>query len=280
MNVLPLVFSFLALLTLLTYSRLSGFVVSKAIHQEYGEFIENFQEGVQAKAALAHYEATSQSIGPESAPKHKVRAHRCLNLAHLSSNEKQAEEVAQLFKNLIHTLFAKAPFYEEAMQENPRVVDEVVTALQKALQEMKEKGSFKKNELCTLELGDEKLQRFYYKLLKDREKGVDEEDEELIVGQDATRILNEVIIYNPEKLPIRVYLANPVLLQALFQNEKVVQEIVESRKSYYKMVKKNPDRKEALTEEFTSRFAALLPPPFRPSLLNWEISQTSPDKKT
>lgn len=273
MNVLPLVFSFLALLTLLTYSRLSGFVVTKAIHQEYGQFIENFQEGVQAQAAVHKYQALSQSFDKDAPPKSRVRAHRCLNLAHLTSND----DVALILKNLIVTLFAKAPFYEEAILENPMIVDEVIRAMQKALQET---NGIKKSELCTLELQDEKLQRFFYKLLKDRERLKDEEDEELLVAEEATRIFNEVIIFNPEKLPIRVYLANPVLLQAIFQNEKVVQEIIESRKSYYKMVKKNPDRKEALTEEFTSRFAALLPPPFQPSLLNWEISQTSPDKKT
>jgi hypothetical protein len=106
MNVLPLVFSFLALITILTYSRLSGFVTSKAIHQEYEQFIKNYQEAVLETAAHKKYvksgRASDGQSGEASQPKTKIKAHRCLNLHPLLDKEgEKSRETAWIMKNLL-----------------------------------------------------------------------------------------------------------------------------------------------------------------------------------
>lgn len=274
MNVLPLVFSFLALITILTYTRLSGFVVTQAVHREYEHFLKDHQEGVQSMAAFAKYEEVSSPADKKGPGSPKVKAQKCLNLSNLFNQDEKGKETAYIFKNLIDTLFSEAPFYKEACFENPLIVDELIVAMQTAFSELKDKKSFKKGDLCTLELSNERLQYFFYKLLKDPEKTFDEEGS---ISEEATRILNEVITFKSEKQPIRLFLANPVLLKAIFQKDDVVKEIVAARKNYYNLVKKNPDRKEALSDEFRSRFSSALPPAIQLTSVNWEVSGTMPE---
>jgi hypothetical protein len=278
MNVLPLVFSFLALFTILTYTRLSGFVISKAIHHEYEQFVSQYQEVIQEKAALDRYdEEHREKPGDKKEPKPKVKATRVLNLYPLTQNDSErSKETKYILINLIKQLFDKAPFFEEAKQDHPQIVEELVDAIQLSLQKRKD---FKKEDLPTLELDQPHLQFFLYKILKDPSSSVDEDNTEKLLENLGSKIFNDLITCQKGDQQIRMFLADPKLLLAIFENNSTVEQIVTARKSYYLQVKKDPTQKEALTEKFCSQFLSNIPPSIQKNSLNWEISGTNPDQK-
>lgn len=280
MNVLPLVFSFLALMTILTYSRLSGFVVSKAVHQEYEQFIDQCQETASFNAAQKKYDQEHKARGERSTEKGpRSKAIRKLNLWPLfKKGGEKSEETTFLFKSLIASLFKEARFYKEAIAHNPSIVDDLIQAMQTAYEALPSKAHFKKEDLYTLELKNPELQHFLYKIFKDPEGVILDDDEEALVSKRATHILNEVITVQYGNHPIRLYLADPALLKVLFNSDQVVETVVEERKNYYAKLKKSPDQEESLRNDFESRFISSLVPAVQHASVSWEISVTKPDK--
>ncbi|MDB2614087.1 hypothetical protein N9Y92_02890 [Chlamydiales bacterium] len=295
MNILPLIFSLLAILTIMTYSRVSGFAVSKAIQVEYHAYQRELkQQETQIVAEIIYHqkhEHKEKEGESERAP--PVKATRRLNLFPLldekcfKNQPLKVEETKHLFSNLIEILYGETNFYKEALEKNPLIVEDFFRLFSNAShlhQKNKEGQLIAKKSLGSLDLEDEEAQKFLYNLLKDRSK---ESDEALTSDEEENKVLRDAFVLSPLKDlievksaedPIRIFLADQVLLYAIFGDATVVEEIVSERRRHFLAYSKDKTLRETLSGSFERRFTSSIPSWISPNSLNWEVSGTRPKK--
>jgi|688.fasta_scaffold04572_16 hypothetical protein len=244
------------------------------------------------------------------------KGNRLLSFAYLidpTKREKDPKKYAKihlLAKKLIITLYKEQPFFKEMEQKKPDFVDGLLNALAVIHNFPKKLKPQEAKDLANTDLGDPEYNNFLYKILQrtitrpdkeiresfskedrparpleEEEKGSDEEDSqdkeshepEYTSPKGFYSLLDYITLKDAQK--IRIYLAPKKMLEAIFDDPKVVQTVIETRKEIYKQVKgkKGMDNSEA-SKIFKNKFAPLSDPNFDDTILDFDVTKTDPSK--
>lgn len=278
MNVLPFVLLLLLLVSFSTTTRLASFLLSATEKKAFATFLEENERKILEEAAYTQYEKqhrTSSISSEERKQDPPVRATRRLNVYPLFAQEnytrQTSEETLFLLKQLVHICFSSSKFYQEAVEKDPFVVEQLLTVVQEKGREFfqKKQRMLKKQELATLNLQEERLQTMWYHCLKESLCGEEGEEKESPYFFDQIEL-------KKENKPIRLFLADRALLLALFQEAQVVSLLEKEREQLYKELKRGTYDKEALSARFEAAFTSSLPSSISKERVNWQVSKTKP----
>lgn len=219
-------------------------------------------------------------------------------------NPEKWEQTKILLKNLMNQLYAKQPFFIDIAQERPQLVDELISAVVHAIDSLPDKKLKKAKDLANLELEDLVLNTVFYDMLKSSirveenqtansspilnpEDGKKEEK----IADSADSVLDKKVedYISPEgesslldyvgegQAKTSVYLAPKEVLQAIFLNEAVVDDVIKERNQYYKQARSGADLKE-LSKAFKSQFEPRRDASIDSKTLDFSVTTTNPNK--
>lgn len=158
--------------------------------------------------------------------------------------------IKQVLKNLIFFLYSETNFFKESGRGS-EIVDELFISLLTSQEGPQKMVTLKK--LDKLELEPPSIREFWYQILS---KSYPSSKVAKILGKEDGNC-PQISLYdylgNRSFDKIRVYLASRGLLYAIFQDEEVVERIIEERNRLYKRVRaksSNNISKEDATKEF------------------------------
>jgi hypothetical protein len=314
MNVLIFVMTMLMLLSIMTYARLETYRSSQVFQVLFENYMEKDERGYINKVALKTYDDTKGSTKESTGSKEKVKASPRISLSPLLKKvekEKAPQEAASftvLLKNLMTTLYAEQPFYQKIMQERPSFQDEIIAALIKSASELpKGKGLKNAADIANLKLDDDKLQDVFYKMLKgapykdlnqtlvpDLTKEVPKEEvqsdddasDEPSIGKEAEEyrsqqgyfsLLDFLTMQSWNK--VRVYLAPREVLQAIYRNDAIVNDVINKRNElYHQASMSDSEGAKSLSESFKNEFNNRQDPGIGDDVLDYTVTKTNPKK--
>jgi hypothetical protein len=202
-----------------------------------------------------------------------------INLKFLISNPKEDippdtliayENVA---KRLIRILYGEQPFFKNLLNKNPNLLDQRFPALRKANSEMKKPIGLVKN-LSNIPLPDEDLKSLWYNLCKKAALGPTAMQALDPMGHNEDNCSDTCFtnFLGVKGTKIRVYLAKPALLFALYEEEGLVKQIIEKREELYKQAKNKSDL-NTLSQDFKGQFQGKSP---YDDILDFSVSTSDP----
>lgn len=181
------------------------------------------------------------------------------------------EEVA---KRLIKILYGEQTFYRNLLQKNPDLLDQLFPALRQAQSDMKNPIGVVRN-LMNLFLKDEDLRSLWYILCKKSALGP-VANHALDPTEKRTECTDTCFtdFLGNKGSKIRVFLANPALLFALYDEESLVRQIMEKRNELYKQAKKMENVDPLLSQDFKTQFQGRSP---YDEILDFTVSKSDPN---
>lgn len=193
--------------------------------------------------------------------------------------------------------------FDRLYQANPHVLKDLFNQIVIATESKQKKVRITApRDLSNLELGDKQSNFLMYLIfneltpsrkspesVKAEQEKIDEEDEEeeedsdsVMQKQEDARefcapagsvmLQNYITISSSNK--IRVFLASPPVLLAIFDHPQIVHQVMEMRMALYKEVKQGKDKSVA-TAEFQQAFENAIPESFRP-FINFAVTKSKP----
>ncbi|NGX57616.1 MAG: hypothetical protein K940chlam3_00509 [Chlamydiae bacterium] len=298
MNVLPIVFSILMLLAIITYSQLQNFLVRGTIRREYVCYMQNRSRD---SLNLLQEELYDKNEVPGESRDNwiKINALSKVNLNVFlqdpTTNEKSALLNAHngIIRRLIENIYADRPFFQEFEEKRPDAVNELWQAVVRALKRLDEqgKGIGKAKHLANIQLDDPELNLFFAQMLKQIQT-----PESILYDCESKKVkdVQKKVEYYPNLIdfvgvdgktekPYRVWLASKPLLQAIFQDESVVEAIMVERSELHKQLNNVPkDRRDQVRSElndtFEQQFRNKLPSDMPAGIVTFETSLSRPKK--
>lgn len=314
MNVLIFVMTMLMLLSIMTFARLENYRSSQIFQVLFENYMEKDERGYINMVALKTYDATKGSKKENSGAKEKVLASPRISLAPLlkkGEKEKAPQEAASftvLLKNLMTTLYADQPFYKKIIEERPSFQDEIIAALIKSAAELpKGKGLKNAADIANLKLDDDELQDVFYKMLKGApykdlnktlvpdltkevpkeqvqkddddsdDTSIEKEREEHKSPQGYFSLLDFLTLQSWNK--VRVYLAPREVLQAIYRNDAIVNDVINKRNElYHQAYLGDSEGTKSLSESFKNEFNNRQDPAVGDDVLDYTVTKTNPKK--
>lgn len=278
MPVLIFVMTMLMIFAILAYGRLETFRNLAGMQGEFKHYVVSRERKfINEQADKRYRNMVVNEIDEAYVRDKQVLASSTLSLylfINKNAREKSAAELDQFIlvaKNLITFLYGDADFFKEASSKRHDLLDELLFGLMKSSESLKISEN---KDLANIKFGDEFLDTVFYHMLKGSPVvDYDKKTFKPIDGSYPT-LLDFIIV--KKKLNIRIYLASPQLLMAIFGNPSVVENILKERQSIYKELNSNPDAKVALAERFKTAFIEKRLPGINDTMLNFEISKTNP----
>lgn len=284
MNLLIYVTALLLSLSALSYQSLSRFQ-SNADKEKFWnrrlriDAVCAYNERVRDQYDDAKEKPETKSNDNPDKDKPQQEAYAKINMKFLISNLKEDatpetltayESVA---KRLIRVLYGEQPFFKNLLNKNPNLLEQLFPALRKANSELKKPIGLVRN-LSNIPLADEDLKSLWYNLCK-----------KAALGPMAMQALNPMgnkedncsdtcftNFLGVKGSKIRVYLAKPALLFALYEEEGLVKQIIEKREELYKQAK-NKSNLTMLSEDFKAQFQGKSP---YDDILDFSVSTSDP----
>ncbi|MEI8364846.1 MAG: hypothetical protein WCF65_00350 [Parachlamydiaceae bacterium] len=313
MNVLIFVVTMLMLLALMTYARLDSYRSSQVFQIIFNRYMETDERGyinLPAKKVYNSIQVTTKEGAKEGAKEGKKAAGIArigiLQLLNQSKRDEKPKEWLQtqiLLKNLMMSLYKNQPFFKKALETNPVLVDELIAAITRAIDALPANQQSKEaKELANLTLPDSQLNQILYKVLQgapceessltnDKKKknqsvknenptdksqsepSLENETDEFQSTEGYCSLLDFV---SGESTPkVRIFVAPREVLNAIFHDPQVVDEIIAERQELYKLA--IGDAKiEDLNTAFKDRFDRLKDSSIDSTSLSYEVSKTNP----
>jgi hypothetical protein len=295
MNILPIVFVMLAMMSIMTYARLQSFLNRSLIQNEFECYVQVIEQYDANQAQLEQYNdhkgASQQKPTPDPDQNNgKVQADRYLNFG-LFVNKQERESKQQwagtayeITRQLILNLYEEKPFYSEILEQNPDFTDHLLRTLMDKADQQKEFVKISKpKDMANLVLDDPIMQETWAKMLK----GTPHQQAALLACQKLTPMELEVykqmqsypsladyIRVTKQVKPLRIYLTPEPILQAIFKDERIVQEIVQQRHQLYLDVHSKRKSNEDATNEFKRSFSGKIPRQYDPTFFDFSVTQT------
>lgn len=173
----------------------------------------------------------------------------------IQDNPNERMLYVEVAKRLLEILYGDQPFYKDKLAMRPDLLDAFFEALLESNNGPKKIARVKK--MGKLVINDQLLGEFYYAIMKPSTLGK-EAEHILSLGKKAadckTTSFQDYLSEKTAK-KIRVFLAPPALLLALFSNKDTVLSILEMRRQLYNDIMTDRKKPEAATQEFTSAFS-------------------------
>jgi hypothetical protein len=224
------------------------------------------------------------------------------------------KQTRELAKQLMTTLYSQTSPLKEMLLEHSSLLDDILNEVEKLADHLSKKKKITKAPgLANLEIENPILKEaFYYMLngrpplesqetlimnasrpvvdtrvhfsfggplINEKEDQAEEldaalESEEAHAQAGYESLLDFITLRNSKK--IRVYLASRELLQAIYGDPFIVENIIEARKLLYQQVKNDPSQKDAATKSFHDNFSNCGQAGNYSLILDFSVSRTNP----
>lgn len=224
------------------------------------------------------------------------------------------KQTRELAKQLMMTLYSHKPPLQKMLLEHSSLFDDVLNEIEKLADNLpKKKKITKAPGLANLEIENKTLwEALYYMLngqsplepeaslqlvsskpvvdttvhftfggpLINEKEDQDEELDAALESEEAhaqgsyESLLDFITVRNSKK--IRVYLASRELLQAIYGDPFIVENIIEARKLLYQQVKSDPAQKGAASKSFQDNFSTTGQAASYNLILDFTVSRTNP----
>lgn len=311
MNVLLFVFTMLMVISLMTYSRIEAFLGQSAIRQEYLCTITSKQrapqnemqstqydtyKGKKAKPITKDEESSDEKEEPvvEAPTSKKEDGTRFINIGPFLSEElrqkdlKKFEDLKLILSRLINSLYGDQPFFRKIYADRPYLTEDLLEKLIIQSSSERYKNQLpRKKDLATINFEDKNLQYVYAKMLRGTQtgncetKGKTAEERLQILKRNYPSLFDYLTLNKKDFTPIRLSLAPPELLLAIFGDQDTVNHLIESRTRLTNEVIKAPktvkeSEKKKASEDFHRLYIDRIPPDFDPETFSFAITQTKP----
>lgn len=260
MKILPLVFTLLLILSVLTIEKMENFKNRVMVEHAYGLAIGH-QKGEESEFNRRQ----ARLYGDSFIGHHHLTFRPFLKKQEREADDEKYKQFRQITIALIKEVYGKAAFFKKMEQRRPEFVEELLDAIQAAADEMPEKSIRRVQDIARIKLADPQLQEVYYCMLKGTierrvyKKIVEEEN-----MKNSPRLQNlphktyfpllTFLGYEKMNHPIKLGLACRELLMAIYGNRAVVDKLIVLREELTgQVVAKKLDQKEA-TEKFRTEF--------------------------
>lgn len=280
MNVLVFVMTMLMLLSIMTYARIESFRDLSGLKSQFEWYMQEYERSAYNKAIKKKYDdlpRTKTKDGTDPEAKQKEEEQACSKLPFYFLLNKQQREARHdvfnqhilLTKMLIRQLYSDAPFFKKAEESQPDIVDMTLQSLMNAADKLpKSQTITTAADLSSVDLGNESLNEFFYRILKGT-VNIDEQDE----AETYPSLINFVTVKN--KTSIRIFLASHDLLMAIYDNPSLVKDIEETRIQLYQAVKDGKEKEEA-SNEFSEMFKGKQREGIDEKTLDFRVTKTNP----
>ena len=267
MNVLPLVLLILTLLSVITVQKFQKFQNDHLIQKEYLDYIRENE--------LFHFNERQDKMKVDYNKTHKIFSFR------LFVNEEERKKALEterqmrlIFKDLVREIYGHTTFFKEFEASRPHGWDELLDRIIQVSAQRTSKETLKEmSEIASLELGDEGLQKIFYKILKgsiswkERTEAIQDPSKVDPIGYPSLlHYINFTSVY-----PINISRAPRELLKAIFLDDQVVKDILRVRSDTQFWKKSN------FKDEFKELFCGKQRKEIGEELLDFKICKT---KKT
>lgn len=297
MNILPFVMALLLALTILTTTKLHTLKTLMTIRAKYLLYMKEAESIEFSQCQREKYDAKHKNDGSEEeqessdkSGKTRIRAVRKLNLLALARGDKSGKidsytTISIITKRLLNLLYKDQPFYQKIQEKRPDFLNELLEKLKANGPDYQERlGSV--TDLAQIDIHDAELSEVFAKMLEGAiisPELLQANGEDKKSFRDVYPSLKDFTTYDKGIETIRIFLAPPELLMAIFNDENTVDSIIKTRKDHFKELRKHNEDdltlpRQVLSEKFKSAFESKLPPELDKSLFNFEVTATSPNK--
>lgn len=305
MNVLIFVVTMIMILTLLTYAKLETFRSSQVFQVLFENYMEKDERSHINLAAKKKYDSIKKTEKSKkekkedkpakSASSPRISLELFKNKSARETKPQDWNQTKHLLKNLLNVLYKDQPFFVKLQNERPQFLEDLINSMTQAIDDLpKEKQLKKAQDFGNLSLNDPQLDALLYKILKgapykDVSKKEDseetssgetsEEASDPTIGVDEYKSIKgyysllDFVTLSPNQ-KIRIYLASREVLQAIFLNEQVVDDVITERKALYRQLNAEASP-EDLKKTFQSRFEGNVDPTVKESV-DYTVSKTNP----
>lgn len=311
MNIILFVSSLLMILALMTYTRVDSFRYFLGMEAQFERYMSSVERLDINQAAENWYKTSKAKKGQHGGGSSNSASPRLSFRIFVDPKIRQEhpQEYAQTLqwtKNLIRTLYGNQKFFIEAEARNPFLMDQLIEAIGNAAQARPETQPLKEAiDLSNLDVGKEFKHLFYLmlkgclrkekipsqKLITDSEQKFsitlpetngENDEEENEVAEEALEysgakgydsLLNYITLRNTTK--IRIYLASRPILEAIFGNSTIVNEIIRTRNELYQSVKNGPMQSAEATKQLQTTVQAHIGN-VDEAFFDFKVSKTNP----
>ena len=220
--------------------------------------------------------------------KSRARLTSKLHISSLFTNEDTGQKPTQerIFRNLLKVLYGEQPLFSEHRNSEAQLQELFEEVRLKALEWGPKLPMGRASTLANIELSGYKKEDKQFILFLILKGG----DGELFRGARChIRPLLPYISMSKKDFCMSVFLAPVPLLMALFENNDVVEKVVEYRANIVKKIHDEKERSafsegdkdkkdilDILSDEFKSQFEASLPSGIEPQYIDFRVSRTTP----
>ena len=306
MNVLIFVVTLLMLLALMTYTRLDSYLSSQVFQTIFSYYMENDEReytNLQALSAYDHINVNKVKKDEKSKPKQKAAGSPRVSIFlwfNKTQREEKPKEWAQtkvLLKNLMSSLYGGQPFFQKSLENNPALLDQLISAVAQTVDALpKDQKPKTAKDLANLKLADPELDQVFYKILqgahckpvattesKAKEEHSLEESQGDSVEENGSEEYRSTkgycsildFITGAAHAKVRVYLASREVLNAIFPDSQVVDDIIVERQQLYKQALSAEDS-QPLAEQFKEHFSRFKDSAIDDDTLSYDVTKTNP----
>ena len=260
MNILPLVFVLLFTLAIVSMAQLEKFKNASLNHMTYEKYIQPNKNFVlnQRQEKLFH-EGQKESWRHVSMRVFLKKERRD------ETDEETYQKNRFLLIELMKVLYSKAAFFKTLKQKRSEgFLEELVTAIEQAA--IKAESNHKKpikriQDIVRLDLEDAELQEAFYHMLKgttnknEQDKETNDKNEQVVFepttrNQERTYFSLLAFVNMQKSTKVKIKLAAPEVLKAIFGKDEIVQSILVKRKL---VDAQNAEAVEQFTQEFLNQ---------------------------
>lgn len=274
MNILPLVFTLLLILSVLTIEKMDRFKNKVLVQKKYEQLINE-----QESSAFNIRQGRLYGVHPPSYRSLTFRPF--ISKKFRDEKPEKYKQVRQITIDLIHVLYGKAKFYKKMEQKRPEFVQELLGAIEAAAENMDEKSFKRIHDVARIDLNDPMLQEVFYRMLKgtiDKESSKRPENVEIMKSEKAYIPLLTYFNFDIKEVKIKLGLAPRELLLAIYDNPDIVQKLINLRNELTASLVSNKLQKDEATAKFQAEFEGKQKQGIT-DVLDYTISQTSKSKR-
>jgi hypothetical protein len=293
MNLLPFVLALLLALTVVTTAKLNSLKTLMNVRAKYvlymkeaeaQEFSRDQRKRYNKESGSDDDEETDLPIAQEEVTRNKVRAHKKINLKSLlpkSDKEKNIETyytISTITKRLLNHLYKDQPFFQKLQEKRHDFLNELLEKI--SLYGKEYTGKINKiTDFAKIDIHDQELSEAFAKMLEGAVISPDFIHNSLKDPEQTSRdlypSLDDFAFIDSSVEEIRIYLASPELLLAIFNEESIVEDIIKARREHYKELKKHRNEdlttpKQVESEKFRSTFEGRIPADLNKKLFNFD----------
>jgi hypothetical protein len=313
MNVLLYVMTLMLVLAALSYSRLENFFQFFGIQAGFKHYMQTTEKEPINKIARHWYHTIhlsthdSSSRGSTNPASPRLPIITLLNKDLRQQFPNQHAQLREILKKLMQQYQHNKIFKELESKDShflDALLNEIESSADRYFEEHDEKPT-KASILSNLEFQNEELRLGLYMMIKGSAKEMDprqklskypsakptqqvtvtsdEEDAAAIECEEAhgdagyESILD--LLTTEKTLKIRMFLASPKLLMAIYEDKDLVDDIVRERRQLYAQVKNHPEKVDEASATFESQFSQAGKAAQYGGLLDFKVSRTNPSRK-